>query len=141
MNENSSDNSHLSELGNAISSLIFTVFGLIGITLRNNTTIYYLVMYLFILMGITSFMHHYYYSYAGWAHASDIITMELLTSFSLFYIVCDIEYHKYKFINRIYGFIIITSCLSMIVFFATNNENRTLLLQITMVIIETQHNN
>lgn len=49
----SSDN--LSEPMNAVSSLSYSVFGLVGIILKHNTTVYYLLMNLQILMGIASF--------------------------------------------------------------------------------------
>ena len=53
------NNTNVSEPVNAVTSLTYTIFGLVGIALRYNTTMYYLLMNLFILMGISSFLHHY----------------------------------------------------------------------------------
>ena len=43
-----------SELGNAISSLSFTIFGIIGMTLNNYTALYHLLMSSFIIVGMGS---------------------------------------------------------------------------------------
>ena len=47
----------LSEPINAISSLSYTVFGLIGIIMNNYTNMYYLIMNLSILTGVGSLVH------------------------------------------------------------------------------------
>ena len=127
---NSTEN--ISEVGNAISSLSYSIFGLIGIILRYNTTMYYLLMNLFILLGIASFLHHYNYSNADWAYSADIISMELVTTFSLLYILCDIEYNQSKLFNKFCGFLIISSSLSMIILNTVKPSYRTLILKIFM---------
>ena len=128
----SDSNDFLSEPSNAFSSLTYTVFGIVGIFIRNHSPIYYLLMNLFILVGITSFFHHYYISdnTTQWTYASDIISMYLLTFFSLFYILNDNEYHKFRKITNFGGFLNITCCVSMIVFYKTNWGPRNILFQI-----------
>ena len=106
---------NLSEPINAITSLSYTCFGLIGIIMNNYTNMYYLVMNLSILTGLGSFLHHYYYSDADWAYAADIIAMDLLATFTLLYITSDNEYFKYKFINKKLNFINIITGISMLI--------------------------
>ena len=119
-----------SELGNAISSLFFTIFGIIGITLKNYTALYHLVMSSFMIMGIGSFLHHYYYNLSGWAHDADIISIEFITSFSLLYIVYNNIGYKYKLFHKIGNLLIITNCLIMIIYNRIDRGKRTLLMQI-----------
>ena len=134
-----SSSENLSEPVNAITSLSFTAFGLVGIMLKNHTTIYYLLMNLFILMGISSFLHHYYYSNADWAYAFDIITMELLTSFALFYMISDMLNYRYRMLNIVCSFMILTTCIFMIVFYKINYDIRSSLIMTNMsAIISTQ---
>ena len=106
---------NLSEPINAITSLSYTCFGLIGIIMNNYTNMYYLVMNLSILTGIGSFLHHYYYYNADWAYAADIVSMNLLATFTLLYITSDNEYFKYKFINKIINLIIITLGVTLLI--------------------------
>ena len=91
----------ITEISNAISSLSYTMFGLIGLLQKNHSSIYYLIMNLFILTGLASFLHHYYISWGTWTHLSDVICMQLLAIFSLFYIICDNEY-KLPIIKRVF---------------------------------------
>jgi len=126
---------HLVEPGNAISSLVYTGFGIVGLLLKNHSTMYYLVMNLFMLVGITSFLHHYYISFNTWTHAADVINMELLASFSLLYIVCDNEYNHIKYlscIKKVSNLVITICCLSLLTLFKINYGERTLLLQIVI---------
>jgi hypothetical protein len=99
-----SSSSELSEPVNAITSLSYTLFGIIGLLLKNYSIFYYCLMFLFILSGLSSSLHHYYYSDADWAYASDIIAMNSLASFSVFYILCDNEYYKYKTNSKIFDY-------------------------------------
>lgn len=115
-----SSNIGLSEPINAISSLSYTIFGLIGLTMNNYSIIYYIIMNLFILLGLSSFFHHYYYADADWAYSSDIISIYLLSSFSLFYITCDHEYFKYSIINKLINLANIINCLLMLVSYKIN---------------------
>lgn len=100
----SSDN--LSEPVNAITSLSYTLFGILGLFLRHYSVFYYTLMFLFILNGVASCLHHYYYSDADWAYASDIIVMNSLASFSVFYILCDNEYYKYSTNSKVLDYLI-----------------------------------
>jgi hypothetical protein len=120
------------EIGNSISSLAYSVFGISGLVLQNYPTFYYFIMNLFILTGIASFLHHYYLYNSPWTHAVDVICMELLTVFSLFYIVCDNEYTHIKLCKKFFSFIILLKCVSMLTLFKINFGERTLVLQITM---------
>jgi hypothetical protein len=110
----------LSEPVNAISSLSYTVFGLIGIIMNNYTNMYYLIMNLSILTGVGSFFHHYYYAYTSWAYAADIIAMNVLSTFTLLYIISDNEYFKYKIVNKLLNLIIITTGIVMLVSYKIN---------------------
>ena len=109
------------ELGNAISSLTYTCFGIVGLIPKYQSPLYYVIMNLFILTGIGSFLHHYFYPNIKWAWASDVIAMEIIAPFSLFYIICD-AYNP--FINKFLGFICISSCFTMLIFFKINNDIR-----------------
>ena len=120
---------HVSEPGNALSSLVYSGFGIVGLLQQHHSNMYYMIMTLFILMGITSGLHHYFISYGTWTHAADVITMELLTGMSLFYIVCDNEYQCFCF-KKIFNTIIVTGSVSMLVLFKIDNGERTLVLQI-----------
>lgn len=106
---------NLSEPGNAYSSLTYTIFGFIGLSLKNYTNLYYFLMNLFIINGFTSFFHHYYYSNADWAYRADLITMTTLTSISLLYIVCDNEYFRFTIINRLCNLVCTINCISLLV--------------------------
>ena len=119
-----------SELGNAISSLIYTVFGIIGMTLKNYTALYHLLMNSFIILGVGSFLHHYYYNLSGWAHDADIISMEFITSFSLLYIIYNNIAYKYQLFHKISNLLIISNCLIMIIYNRIDGGKRTLLMQI-----------
>ena len=126
---------NMSELGNAISSLSFTIFGIIGMTLDNYTVLYHLLMNSFIILGIGSFLHHYYYNLSGWAHDADIISMEFIISFSLLYIIYNNIGYKYKLIYKISNLLIISNCLIMIIYNRIDRGKRTLLMQILIGII------
>ena len=67
-NPNNSSNyiEYLPEMGNAISSFIYTVFGFAGMIPKYQTSMYYLIMNLFIIMGIGSFLHHFFYNNVEW---------------------------------------------------------------------------
>ena len=119
-----------SELGNAISSLSFTIFGIIGMSLNNYNVLYHLLMNSFIILGVSSFLHHYYYNLSGWAHDADIISMEFTTSFSLLYIIYNNVVYKYKLIYKISNLLIISNCLIMIIYNRIERGKRTLLMQI-----------
>ena len=104
-----SSSPNLSEPENAISALTYSIFGLIGMLLNNYSNMYYLLMSLFIILGISSFLHHYYYANAHWALIADLMCTYFLTSFSFLYIICDNEYFKCRAINKILIFLIITN--------------------------------
>jgi hypothetical protein len=112
------------ELINAITSLSYTAFGCIGLMCRNATSLYYLVMNLFILTGLSSFLHHYYYTIGSWTHVADIICMYLLTVFSLFYIVCDNEYAISRYIKISFNLLITFSNVTLITMFHINHQER-----------------
>ena len=103
------------EYENAISSLVYTLFGLIGLIQKYNTGAYYLVMHSFILCGITSFCHHYFCCNTDWARGSDVICMELLASVSLFYIINGIKI-PYRIINRTLELLCMTANMLMLVY-------------------------
>lgn len=108
---------YIHETGNAISSLIYVVFGIYGLIPNNQSTLNYLIMDFFIATGIGSFLHHYYY-YVEWAWAADIIPMKLLPGISLFYIICDTNLSYYG--NKLLGLLIVLLSLTTLVFFKIN---------------------
>ena len=135
---NISNPAEIHEIGNAVSSLVYCGFGLTGLMLENYSTMYYLVMNLFILQGITSCLFHYNIYSVMW-HAADVICMELLAGFSLLYIVCYTQY-QYQYsqcktcgcIRKCVNLIIVTLSVSMLVLFKIDYEERTLLLEIAI---------
>ena len=78
------NNTLITEIENSVSSLSYCIFGLLGLFIRNNTNLYYLLMNLLIILGISSCVHHYNKT-LSWAHAADIISIELIVPFSLLY--------------------------------------------------------
>ena len=135
---NISNPAEIHEIGNAVSSLVYCGFGLTGLMLENYSTMYYLVMNLFILQGITSCLFHYNIYSVMW-HAADVICMELLAGFSLLYIVCYTQYqYQYSqcktcgYIRKCVNLIIVTLSVSMLVLFKIDYEERTLLLEIAI---------
>ena len=103
------------EYGNSISSLVYTLFGFIGLIPKHNTGLYYLVMYLFIACGLASFCHHYYCCTTDWALAVDIISMEMLASISLYYIINGIIF-QYIIIKKIFEILSITGLILMLMY-------------------------
>ena len=81
----------LSEPGNAVSSLIFTVFGIGGLCLRDHSDMWYINMNLYTWMGITSFLHHYFFYDSNWAMYSDVVTMQILAPMALYQIISVIK--------------------------------------------------
>lgn len=129
---NRSDIQAPGELMNAITSLSYTLFGIIGLISNNNTSVYYLLMNLFILTGLSSFLHHYYYVLGSWTHIVDIICMYLLAVFSLFYIVCDNEYSINRYIKRICSFLIINTAVALQTTFHIGYRERHILFKLTI---------
>ena len=48
------------EIGNSLSSFIYSIIGLYGLKLKNHNFNYYILMNIFILMGISSALHHFF---------------------------------------------------------------------------------
>lgn len=128
---------NLSEPDNALSSLTFTCFGIWGLLTRKQTNQYYTLMNLNILTGISSYLHHYYYTDTKWAYSADIINVQLLSSYILFYTVCDIELinTSIPLLRQILGLLIIFNCEVMIIFYNIGYGPRNTQLQIVMLFI------
>lgn len=75
---------------NTISSVVFCVFGIGGLLLRRHSSCFYLLMILYIYTGLGSIVHHYDVN-VEWAHASDLISLYLLGSVSLFFMLNNID--------------------------------------------------
>ena len=50
------------ELSNSISSIIYSIYGFYGLTLKNNNINFYVLMNMFILTGLGSGLHHFFYT-------------------------------------------------------------------------------
>lgn len=122
------DNEIKTEIGNSISSLVYSGLGFYGIFINNHDFNYYVLMNIFILMGITSALHHFIYSNNNWAYYSDIVCVEFIISYSL---LCYINYVVQKWKN-VFSFIILINLLSMIVSNTININLRTNLIKINM---------
>ena len=129
---NRSDIQAPGELMNTITSLSYTLFGIIGLFTNNNSCVYYLLMNLFILAGLSSSFHHYYYVLGSWSHTADIICMYLLAVFSLFYIVCDNEYSINRYIKRICSFLIINTAVALHITFHLGYSEMYTLFKLTI---------
>lgn len=77
----------LSEPVNAATSLAFSCFGLSGLATKHQSSLYYLVMHLFVLTGGGSFTHHLLYSDADWAYIWDIVALLGLGGVAFYYMV------------------------------------------------------
>ena len=132
-----SSQDNLSEPDNALSSLSFICFGIWGLASRKQTNQYYTLMNLNILTGISSYLHHYYYTDTKWAYSADIINVQLLSSYILFYTLCDIELINttIPLLRQILGLLIIFNCEVMIIFYNIGYGPRTTQLQIVMLFI------
>ena len=132
-----SSQANLSEPDNALTSLSFTCFGIWGIVSRQQSNQYYILMTLNILTGISSYLHHYYYSDTHWAYAADIINMQLLSSYILLYILCDIELitTKTPLLRQLTALLIIFNCEVMIIFYNIGYGPRNTQLQVVILII------
>lgn len=130
-----SSSPNLSEPMNAYSSLLYSIFGIIGLSLRNYSEIYYLVMSFIFILGLSSFFHHYYYSNSDWAYASDIISVKLTSSMTIYYITTNHNYFKYLFINKIIGLFNLIFTIYLLVCYKINyNSNFSIRLNIYLII-------
>lgn len=128
-----------SEIGNSITSLSYSILGIGGLFTIHNSNIYYIVMNLLILTGLTSSLHHYFYTNNRWAHIADIVSMELVVSFSLIYMITDIYYLNLSIIRKILLFFILNMTICMFIYNEINPEIRTILLKTEMGLIILYH--
>lgn len=122
------------EIVNSISSLIYTIYGLTGLFYGNKELMYIIVMHLFILMGITSCLHHYYYIHS-WAHSSDIICVELITTYSTIYLYFGNSLKIQKLISKIFIFLLLSLNITMLVYNNINLHARTIMIQVNIGLI------
>ena len=116
---------YFSEVGNSVSSLTFIVFGIVGLFNYNHSVFYYIVMNLMILMGLSSCLHHYYYTNNFWAHMADIICMEQLLTFSLIYMITNTLIINISCVRKLYILIILFGNLTMLIYNHINATIRT----------------
>ncbi len=133
-----SSSPNLSEPVNTISSLTYSIFGLIGLYLNHFSEIYYLLMSFIIILGLSSFFHHYYYWNSDWAYASDIISMKLTASMTLYYITTNHNYFKYKIINKFIGLINLSLATYLLVSYKINHDSKPFIRLTIYLIISTQ---
>ena len=128
--------SNKSEPYNAVSSLIYCVFGSLGYLNKNNHSTYYIIMHLSIITGISSFLHHYFYidSYK-WAYDSDILSLIILISFSNIYFNYQLFSLRFWYLREIINLLILINMLSMLVLNNFNKTIRTYLVQSNIIYI------
>ena len=135
------------ELGNSISSLAYSAFGICGLFIKNHSFNYYVLMNIFILMGISSTIHHYYFTTNSWAYLADIACVELIISYSLIFLVNTNKFGyivfknaspiKYKNLQNFIIFIILSNYLTMVIANCKNIILRNLFIKINMGFIIT----
>jgi hypothetical protein len=124
-------NEFKTEIGNSLSSLIYSGVGFYGIFINNHDFNYYVLMNIFILMGLSSALHHFLYTNNSWAYYSDILCVELIISYFLFCIIhYVIKKHKHLF-----SFLILINLLTMMVSNTINTDLRTELIKVNMGVI------
>lgn len=122
------------EIVNAVSSLIYSIYGIIGLMYGNKDLMYVIVMHLFVLMGITSCLHHYYYIYS-WAHSSDIICVELITTYSTIYLYFGNSLKLERVISKIFIFLLLGLNITMLVYNNIDLYARTIMIQVNIGLI------
>ncbi len=118
-------NEFKTEIGNSLSSLAYSVIGLYGNFNINHNYNYYVLNNIFILMGLSSALHHFFYTNNSWAYYSDIICVELIISYTLLVQIYYIIKSKLYFINA--SIFVLTNFLAMVV---SNNVDLNLRTQI-----------
>jgi hypothetical protein len=120
------------ELGNSISSFIYTIYGAYGLTLKNNHINFYILMNIFILLGLSSGLHHFFYTKNYWGHLLDINCVIIIISFSLITLLTNnkLLIKNYKKITNILFAIITTSFVLMLTFNIVYNNYRSYIIYI-----------
>ena len=122
-------NEFKTEIGNSLSSLSYTALGLYGNFNNNNHNYnYYVLNNIFILMGLSSALHHFFYTNNSWAYYADILCLELLISYSLLNNI----YYVIKKNTHIYSLIILSNLLIMLICNNINLELRTTIIKVNM---------
>ena len=128
---NLNTNNNIPELANSITSLSFCILGLIGLYF-GNTYLYIINMNLLILLGLTSCLHHYFYTNIFFWHA-DILSIEVLLIFILLNLLNIIINNSYFY--KIINFILVTNYLLMLTYNNTNITIRRYFIQGNMTFI------
>jgi hypothetical protein len=129
------NNKYKIELGNSISSIVYGLLGINGLFIKNNSVHFYITMNLFILMGISSTLHHYFYTNNSWAYIADINCVEILLVYSSIYILNNNSFKYFKNTEKFLVFVILSNYIAMIVFNTINIHLRTLLVKGNMSFI------
>lgn len=124
-------NNNIPELANSITSLSFCILGLIGLYF-GNTYLYIINMNLLILLGLSSCLHHYFYTNIFFWHA-DILSIEVLLIFILLNLLNIIINNSYFY--KIINFILVTNYLLMLTYNNTNVTLRRYFIQGNMTVI------
>ena len=124
---NATDTEFLSEIGNSITSLSYSIFGIIGAFNELNTVLYYIVMNLIFLMGLMSFLHHYFYTNNKWAYIADITCMEMLVSMSLIYMIANNSAVYLNNIQKLLILVTLTNTIAMFIYNILNVKTRFIL--------------
>lgn len=121
-------NEFKTEIGNSLSSLVYSGIGLYGIFIKNHSFNYYVLNNIFIFMGLSSSLHHFFYTNNIWAYYADIICIELIISYSL---LCSIEY-VVKNYTHLFTSLILFNFLTMLVANNIDIGLRTRIIKINM---------
>lgn len=110
---------------NAISSLSFCAFGAVGFyTYTNQSSLYILIMCLFVNVGISSFLHHIDVKNQLF-HNMDLTSTYLIASFSLFFMIGGYENRvKYTHLRNVLFFCAFVLAETNLILFNLNDNRR-----------------
>jgi len=132
---NSTIEEQATEPVNAFSSLAFCAFGIYGfVVLSRQSSLYCVVLCLFVITGISSFMHHIKINDRLF-HAMDIISMYLLATFSWTFMICESGLRRYKITFVSMCFASVCLCVIILAMFVTNTGDRQIVFQIVLGLI------
>ena len=120
------------EISNSVTSIFTSILGLFGL-LNSNEFLFIVNMTILIILGLSSFLHHYYYR-NNYFWEADILSIELVIFFIEFYLF-NYSYYLDNIYSKVKILFIIVNFLMMVILNNNNIELRTYLLKSNIVII------